>query len=63
MTREPVLSRRRSGVLLAAASLREHDGGAFGAPARRFIDWLADAGFSVWQMLPLVPVDASGSPY
>ncbi len=63
MTREPVLSRRRAGVLLAASSLREQDGGAFGAPARRFIDWLAAAGFSVWQLLPLVPVDASGSPY
>jgi len=59
-----VLEQRRAGVLLAAASLCESDhGGAFGAPAHRFIDWLAEAGFSVWQMLPLVPVDASGSPY
>ncbi len=37
--------------------------GAFGDPAYRFIDWLAEAGFSVWQLLPLVPVDRSGSPY
>ena len=58
-----VLARRRAGVLLPASSLRQHDNGAFGAPALRFIDWLADAGFTVWQMLPLVPVDQNGSPY
>jgi 4-alpha-glucanotransferase len=39
------------------------DSGAFGSSACRFIDWLAEAGFSVWQLLPLVPVDRSGSPY
>jgi 4-alpha-glucanotransferase len=64
MTHPAVLARRRAGVLLPAASLCQHEGeGAFGAPARRFLDWLADAGFTVWQLLPLVPVDASGSPY
>lgn len=65
MTTEPVLARRRAGVLLAASSLRDaRDGrGALGSSARRFIDWLAEAGFSVWQLLPLVPVDRSGSPY
>jgi 4-alpha-glucanotransferase len=64
MKREAVLSRRRAGVLVAASSLCQQDsGGALGDPARRFIDWLADAGFTVWQLLPLVPVDHSGSPY
>ncbi len=63
MSRERVLSRRRAGVLLPASALMHGNAGAFGAPARRFIDWLADAGFSVWQLLPLVPVDRSGSPY
>jgi len=58
-----VLSRRRSGVLLPASALRQDGRGAFGAPAFQFIDWLADAGFTVWQMLPLVPTDPSGSPY
>jgi len=58
-----VLARRRAGVLLPASSLRQHENGAFGAPARLFIDWLAEAGFTVWQMLPLVPVDLNGSPY
>lgn len=58
-----VLAQRSAGVLLPAASLCQDGRGAFGDPARRFIDWLADAGFSVWQLLPLVPVDGSGSPY
>src|SRR5690606_25727446 len=58
-----VLSVRRAGVLLPASALCQQGAGALGAPAHRFIDWLADAGFSVWQLLPLVPVDQSGSPY
>jgi len=63
MNAERVLSRRRAGVLLPASALRQGGSAAFGAPAYRFIDWLADAGFSVWQLLPLVPVDSGGSPY
>jgi 4-alpha-glucanotransferase len=58
-----VLSRRRAGALLPASALCQGDSGAFGSPAYRFIDWLAAAGISVWQVLPLVPVDRSGSPY
>jgi 4-alpha-glucanotransferase len=60
---EPVLARRRAGVLLPASALRQQQGGALGAPALRFIDWLAEAGFTVWQLLPLVPTDINGSPY
>jgi 4-alpha-glucanotransferase len=63
MTGSGVLSHRRAGVLLPASALRQRGGGAFGRPAYRFIDWLAEAGFSVWQLLPLVPVDRNGSPY
>ena len=59
----PVLSQRRAGVLLPASALCNAQEGALGGRARRFIDWLADAGFTVWQLLPLVPVDESGSPY
>lgn len=62
-TPQRVLARRRSGVLLPASALRQDHRGALGDPALRFIDWLADAGFSVWQLLPLVPTDAGGSPY
>ncbi len=55
---------RRSGVLLHLASLPGVERrGALGEPARRFIDLLADSGFSVWQMLPVGPVDDDRSPY
>jgi 4-alpha-glucanotransferase len=37
--------------------------GVFAGEAERFIALLADAGFSVWQMLPVHPPDATGSPY
>jgi 4-alpha-glucanotransferase len=37
--------------------------GRLGADAFRFLDWLADAGQSWWQMLPLGPPDRYGSPY
>src|SRR5437762_3435307 len=60
---ERVLARLRAGVLLPASALCQHGRGALGAPALRFIDWLADAGFTVWQLLPLVPTDPNGSPY
>lgn len=63
MSRAAVLARRRAGALLPASALCSDGNGALGDPARRFIDWLADAGFTVWQLLPLVPVDRSGSPY
>jgi len=58
----PVLQRRRSGVLLHPTSLAAPQG-ALGSAARAFIDWLAAAGFSVWQVLPLGPVGADRSPY
>lgn len=37
--------------------------GALGVEAFRFIDFLAEAGFSVWQVLPLNPTDGYHSPY
>jgi 4-alpha-glucanotransferase len=37
--------------------------GTLGDDARRFADWLAEAGQSWWQMLPLGPPDRAGSPY
>jgi 4-alpha-glucanotransferase len=58
--RAPQLSGRRAGVLLHVSSL---PGRTLGADARRFVDLLADCGFAVWQVLPLGPVDATGSPY
>ncbi|MCU0758778.1 MAG: 4-alpha-glucanotransferase [Steroidobacteraceae bacterium] len=58
--RLPVLDRRRAGVLLHLSALGP---GALGEPARRFVDWIASAGFSVWQMLPVGPTGPDGSPY
>lgn len=53
-------SARRSGVLLALSSLPS---GRLGPDARAFVDWLAAAGQSWWQVLPLSPPDEYGSPY
>jgi 4-alpha-glucanotransferase len=51
---------RASGVLLPVASL---PGGTLGDEARRFVDWLSDAGQRWWQILPFGPPDRWGSPY
>jgi 4-alpha-glucanotransferase len=51
---------RSSGVLLHPTSL---PGGRLDAEAYRFVDWLAEAGQSWWQVLPLGPPDEYGSPY
>ena len=59
-----VLDRRRAGILLHPTSLPgETENGTIGAQARRFVDFLADGGFSIWQMLPLGPTHADRSPY
>ena len=52
--------RRSSGILLHPTSL---PGGRLGEEAYRFVDWLAAAGQSWWQVLPLGPPDEFGSPY
>ncbi len=55
---------RSSGVLLHPTSLPGPDGcGDLGAAARRFVDWLAAAGQSWWQVLPLGPTSYGDSPY
>jgi len=51
---------RSSGVLLHITSL---PGGRLGPDAFRFVDWLAAAGQSWWQVLPLGPPDRYRSPY
>ena len=59
-----VLDRRRAGILLHPTSLPgDADNGTLGTEALRFVDFLADSGFSVWQMLPLGPTHADRSPY
>jgi 4-alpha-glucanotransferase len=51
---------RASGILLHPTSL---PGGLLDEHAYRFVDWLAAAGQSWWQVLPLGPPDHAGSPY
>jgi 4-alpha-glucanotransferase len=54
------IENRSSGVLLHPTSL---PGGRLGEEAYRFVEWLAAAGQSWWQILPLGPPDVYGSPY
>ncbi len=55
---------RCSGVLLHPTSLPSQFGiGDFGAEAYRFAGQLADAGQTIWQMLPLGPTGYGDSPY
>ena len=76
--KQSFLDRRRAGVLLHPTSLPSgeipggdmvneyipgHVQGSLGVSAFRFIDFLVDSGFSVWQVLPLVPTHDDGSPY
>ena len=56
--------KRQSGVLLHISSLwGDYSTGAFGKEAYDWIDFLADAGFSVWQVLPFCLPDECNSPY
>jgi 4-alpha-glucanotransferase len=51
---------RSAGILLHPTSLPS---GKLDRDAYRFVDWLAAAGQSWWQVLPLGPPDEYGSPY
>jgi 4-alpha-glucanotransferase len=56
--------RRAAGILLHPTALANgHPIGDLGPAAHRWVDFLAAAGQRWWQMLPLGPVDADGSPY
>ena len=64
MTRSGIQRQRAGGVLLHPTSLPGPWGiGGIGRDARDWVDWLADAGQSYWQILPLVATDQGGSPY
>jgi 4-alpha-glucanotransferase len=63
MATKPTLTRRLSGVLLHPTSLPGRRGGALGAEALAFAEFLADCGQSWWQVLPVCPPDGGGSPY
>ena len=56
--------RRTAGVLMHLTSLPGKYGtGVMGKEAKQFIDRLFAMDFHLWQVLPLNPVDMSGSPY
>jgi 4-alpha-glucanotransferase len=55
---------RSSGILLHPTCLPGPFGiGDLGPEARKFVDFLADAGQSIWQVLPLGPTGYGDSPY
>lgn len=59
-----MFSRRTSGILLHPTSFPGRFGiGDLGESAYRFIDFLADSGQQVWQILPLGPTGYGNSPY
>src|SRR2546421_5663575 len=57
--RLPVFDRRRAGVLLPMSALDA----ALGRGGRAFVDWLSEAAFSVWQVLPAGPGGGGRSPH
>ncbi|MHB1133164.1 MAG: 4-alpha-glucanotransferase [Chloroflexota bacterium] len=65
MTTEPSLrTGRRAGVLAHPTSLPgSHGVGDLGTGAYRFVDFLADGGQQLWQVLPLNPPGHGESPY
>lgn len=55
---------RASGILLPVSSLPSPYGiGCFSRAAYEFVDWLAEAGQTYWQILPLGPTGYGDSPY
>lgn len=58
------LEERRAGILLHITSLPGAGlCGCMGPDAYRYVDFLAAAGISVWQVLPVGPTHDDGSPY
>ena len=56
--------KRASGVLMHVSSLfGDYSVGSFERAAQHFIDFLADCGFSYWQVLPFNMADDCNSPY
>ncbi|HET6846181.1 MAG TPA: 4-alpha-glucanotransferase [Anaerolineales bacterium] len=55
---------RSAGILLHPSSLPGPSGiGEIGPEAYAFVDWMAEAGFRYWQVLPLGPTGFGNSPY
>lgn len=58
------MKQRSAGILLHPTSLPGRFGiGDLGPQAELFLDWVQQAGSTVWQVLPLGPSAVAGSPY
>ena len=56
--------KRCSGILMPISSLPGGYGiGSMGKPAHDFVDFLAKAGQTIWQILPVGPTGYADSPY
>ncbi len=59
-----MFTQRSSGILMHPTSLPSAGGiGDLGPAAYEFVDWLAAAKQTLWQVLPLGPVGYGNSPY
>ncbi len=55
---------RKSGILMHISSLPSEYGiGTMGREAKRFVNFLAEAGQAYWQILPICPTSYGDSPY
>jgi 4-alpha-glucanotransferase len=55
---------RTSGILMPLSSIPSPYGiGTMGQDAKKFIDFLKEAGQTYWQILPICPTSYGDSPY
>ncbi|MDR1435841.1 MAG: 4-alpha-glucanotransferase [Puniceicoccales bacterium] len=60
----PILDSRRSGILLPLFSIPGRYGiGELGPAAMRWLDFMAECGQKIWQLLPINPTGFANSPY
>ena len=58
------ISKRTAGILMSVTSLPSRHGcGSFAGSAYGFVDFVSEAGFRLWQLLPLNPLGFGNSPY
>ena len=64
MAEKTKINPRKAGIVLHPTSLPGNYGiGDFGAAASGFVDFMAESGIRIWQILPLTPTGADGCPY
>ena len=64
MAEKMKINPRKAGIILHPTSLPGNYGtGDFGAAAYSFVDFMAESGIRIWQILPLTPTGADGCPY